>query len=163
MRKRLVVAHYKEDLNWLNRINQDVVKFIYHKDTNLTDYREKLQVTENEFQLCNVGRESHTYLYHIIENFDKLSNIMVFFPGSLNLLHKKIKAKIVLNNIIKMISECINIQYISVLFKFDKKGAEQAYKTIINNFTPDLGDLLTETYGYIHHIRNNFNKGSHKN
>ena len=75
MRKRLVVAHYKEDLNWLNRINQDVVKFIYHKDTNLTDYREKLQVTENEFQLCNVGRESHTYLKHIIDNYDDLYEI----------------------------------------------------------------------------------------
>ena len=49
----------------------------------------------------NVGKNDHTYLYHIIENYNNLSNITVFFPGSLNLDYKKIKAKIILNNIIK--------------------------------------------------------------
>jgi len=49
----------------------------------------------------NVGKNDHTYLYHIVENYTNLSNIIVFFPGSLNLDYKKVKAKIILNNIIK--------------------------------------------------------------
>lgn len=32
-------------------------------------------------KLANVGRESHTYLHHIISNYDKLAGITVFLQG----------------------------------------------------------------------------------
>ena len=33
---------------------------------------------KNEFPLQNVGRESHTYLHHIIQNYDTLTDIVIF-------------------------------------------------------------------------------------
>ena len=35
----------------------------------------------NSISLHNVGRESHTYLYHIVNNWDKLADRTVFFQG----------------------------------------------------------------------------------
>ena len=32
--------------------------------------------------LPNVGYEAHTYLYHIVYNYDKLYNCILFLPGS---------------------------------------------------------------------------------
>jgi hypothetical protein len=51
-------------------------------------------------RLPNVGRCDHTYLYHIVANYDNLSNIVVFFPGSLDMSKKLPKAHKILNNII---------------------------------------------------------------
>ena len=40
-------------------------------------------------------------MYHIIQNYDNLSNIVVFLPGSVNMGHKKNKAIKILELIIK--------------------------------------------------------------
>ena len=39
-------------------------------------------------KLPNVGREVHSYLYHIIENYDKLADVTIFLPGSADLPNK---------------------------------------------------------------------------
>jgi hypothetical protein len=39
--------------------------------------------------LPNVGKCDHTYLYHIINNYNNLSKILVFLPGSINMENKK--------------------------------------------------------------------------
>jgi hypothetical protein len=82
MIKRLTVAHYKEDLGWLNQINPQIEIFIYHKndDTNLK-HDQKIIINDKEFILPNVGRESHTYLKHIIDNYDNLADIEYFSQG----------------------------------------------------------------------------------
>ena len=41
--------------------------------------------------LPNIGREAHTYLYHIINNYDNLADINVFLPGSVDTTHKMFK------------------------------------------------------------------------
>lgn len=81
MRKRLTVAHYKEDLNWLSKINSDIKIYIYHKEDNQLNYDEKIVVNENEFILRNVGREAHTYIKHIIDNYDDLYDLEFFTQG----------------------------------------------------------------------------------
>jgi hypothetical protein len=40
-------------------------------------------------KLNNVGRESHTYLHHIIANYDNLAKVTLFIPGSWMLDHKR--------------------------------------------------------------------------
>jgi hypothetical protein len=40
-------------------------------------------------------------LYHIIENYNNLADIIIFFPGSININHKKNKSKQLLNCIIE--------------------------------------------------------------
>jgi hypothetical protein len=95
----IIVARYNEDLSWLLEYPFNNFQYtVYNKGDN--DNFEKKGVLKI-INLPNVGREVHTYLYHIIENYHNLSNVTVFFPGSLNLERKKTKCIQILNNIIK--------------------------------------------------------------
>lgn len=83
--KRLTIAHYKEDLSWLNGLDKSVELFIYHKkDDNGLSYNDKVILSETEFELSNVGRESHTYLKHIVDNYDSLKELEYFSQGDTN-------------------------------------------------------------------------------
>ena len=75
----LIVARYKEDISWLNNLNANII--IYNK------FYDEGNV------LPNIGREAHTYLYHIINNYDNLPNIIGFIQGDAtenNISHKEI-------------------------------------------------------------------------
>lgn len=70
MDRALIVAKYQEDLSWLSQV-QDYKIIVYDKfDNNATNY------------LSNIGREAHTYIYHIIKNYHNLSVINVFSQGN---------------------------------------------------------------------------------
>ena len=61
----LIVARYSEDISWLkNYKNFDII--IYNKGK---PFQENLDFTIKE--ITNVGRESHTWLFHIIKNYNK--------------------------------------------------------------------------------------------
>ena len=66
----LVIARYNEDISWLKHI----------KNKKITVYN-KGKDNVNGIQLPNIGRESHTYLTHIINNYDKLSDMTIFCQG----------------------------------------------------------------------------------
>jgi hypothetical protein len=94
----IVVARYNESLLWLDEYPFNQFEYIvYNKGDN--DYFVKKNV-KKIININNVGRCDHTYLYHITENYNNLSNIVVFFPGSLNMKDKKNIAINILNNII---------------------------------------------------------------
>lgn len=65
----IIVAHYNEDLKWLEDI--DYHKIIYSKGEN------KIGIS-----LPNVGRESHTYCNHIINNWNYLADYNIFCQGN---------------------------------------------------------------------------------
>ena len=69
---RLVVAKYNEDISWINKIKNHKIT-VYDKSENPLKYTIKLP---------NVGREGHTFLYHIVENYDNLDDITVFLQGN---------------------------------------------------------------------------------
>jgi hypothetical protein len=95
----IVVSRYNEDLSWINEYPFNQFEYIvYNKGDNVNF--EKTNVVEI-INIENVGKNDHTYLYHIIKNYDKLSDIMVFLPGSINIDCKKKQAIEILNNIIK--------------------------------------------------------------
>jgi len=71
----LIVARYNENISWIES-NYDNV-FVYNKG------EENIQTNFNIKKLCNVGRESHTYLYHIVENYNNLNEINIFTQGSI--------------------------------------------------------------------------------
>jgi hypothetical protein len=77
----IVVSRYNEDITWLN---QDKISkypvYLYNKGPNM--YDGQINNLKKYEKLKNVGRESHTYLYHIINNYDNLSDVTVFLPGS---------------------------------------------------------------------------------
>lgn len=72
----MVVAHYNEDLSWIEAVRPFVRLFIYHKGNN----------PENKdfIMLKNVGREAHTFLTHIINNYDNLADITLFMQGRIS-------------------------------------------------------------------------------
>ena len=63
----LVVARYLEDVSWLNNIPPQITARVYDKSPS--------------GNLPNVGREAHTYLHHICENYDDLADLTVFAQG----------------------------------------------------------------------------------
>ena len=72
---QIVVARYNEDLDWLNNYRKWII--VYNKGKRLKDEEKYYKV----YNIKNVGRESHTYLYHIINNWDNLSNNTLFIQG----------------------------------------------------------------------------------
>lgn len=80
---RIVVAKYNEDLTWTRlRNNYNVDITVYDKsDDNLKDINDFVKVNDFYFKLPNIGREAHTYIKHIVENYDNLYDIEVFAQG----------------------------------------------------------------------------------
>jgi hypothetical protein len=70
------VARYNEDVDWIVSAAVSANVLIYNKGARLN--------LPNELILPNVGRESHTYLHHIIENYDRLCDITVFTQAKIN-------------------------------------------------------------------------------
>lgn len=71
MTKELVVSYYKENLTWLNKIN----------DYKITVYNKSDVEIPNTIKLNNVGREMHTYFHHIVNNYNNLSDWVFFTQG----------------------------------------------------------------------------------
>lgn len=80
--KQVVIARYDEAIyKWLLLLSDyptDIV--VYNKSQKLLrnvvrDY------VDDVIDLPNVGRESHTYLHHIVENYDYLADVTVFLQG----------------------------------------------------------------------------------
>ena len=120
---KIIVSRYNENLDWMREKPFSLFKYIvYNKGTN--DNFEKCNV-EKIINLSNIGRCDHTYLYHIVNNFNNLNDINVFFPGCLNIEYKKEVAKKILIGIIK---------YRTAVFNGNKA---QDIKREFNNFTLD--------------------------
>jgi len=72
----LVVAHYNEDVGWVQKnrftIYSPVRIFLYDKGKG-----------KDGIKLPNVGREAHTYLWHIVNNYDQLADLTAFLQGNI--------------------------------------------------------------------------------
>lgn len=69
----LIVARYSDPLNWLPKVSGRIKIVVYNKGDDFTPMREA-----KVLRLPNVGNESHTYLSHIVENYDSMSGQLVF-------------------------------------------------------------------------------------
>lgn len=95
----MVVSRYNEDLQWLKTNPFDnYPAVIYNKGPNDNIDKTIKNITKI-VKIKNVGREAHTYLYHIIENYYNLAEITLFLPGSIPNGHKYNKAKVLIENI----------------------------------------------------------------
>ena len=93
----IIVSRYNEDLKWTLEEPFNEFKYIVYNKGDNDDF-EKSHVKEI-INILNIGREGHSYLYHIVENYNDLNNVLVFFPGSMNLGIKKTIASDLLNRI----------------------------------------------------------------
>lgn len=94
----IVIARYNENLEWLKETPFNQFHYIvYNKGDNEQYYKSDKFI--KQVKLENVGREAHSYLSHIIQNYDNLHNFTVFFPGSIELENRHDRAKRLLNDI----------------------------------------------------------------
>lgn len=81
----LVIAHYKESLGWIKRLNNSHIRHIYvyskYKQSSVFDYKKINPKTIINY-LPNIGREAHTYLYHCLNNYDALPEHLFFLQGN---------------------------------------------------------------------------------
>jgi hypothetical protein len=67
---KIIISRYHEDVSWSEKYSD--YRVIYNKGNN---------IEQNCITLPNIGRESHTYLYHIVENYNNLADYNVFLQG----------------------------------------------------------------------------------
>ena len=67
----VVVAAYNENLNWVEQITHPI--YVYHKGKN---------PSINAAFLPNIGRESHTYIHHVVAHYHQLADITIFCQGN---------------------------------------------------------------------------------
>ena len=79
--QELVIARYNEDISWSSNFKN--IRKIYNKGDELAGF--------DCIQLPNVGREAHTYLYHIIHNWDNLAEQTMFCQGGAHQHHLTIE------------------------------------------------------------------------
>ena len=78
MKKSLIISRFNEDISWLEEI-KGFKTIIYNKGESLSNSKFK-----NIININNVGRESHTWLYHIIENYKDLDDVNIFLQGRID-------------------------------------------------------------------------------
>lgn len=74
----LVVAWYEEDIGWIADANLEPWTTVYAKGSGM---RYPPTFERPPVPLPNVGRESHTYVYHIVQNYDNLADVTFFVQG----------------------------------------------------------------------------------
>tara|TARA_B110000503_G_scaffold142924_1_gene241650 strand:+ start:1308 stop:1955 length:648 start_codon:yes stop_codon:yes gene_type:complete len=71
MKKELVISVFDKDLSWVDNVSKEVSIKKYRKGSNLN--------LDDEIYLSNnVGRDVHTFFYHILNNYDNLADITFF-------------------------------------------------------------------------------------
>ena len=78
MSTTLIIARFNEDISWLRSFS----------DFKIIIYNKGLKFKEREFKniinLNNVGRESQTWLHHIVHNYYDLDDINIFLQGRID-------------------------------------------------------------------------------
>lgn len=135
----IVISRYMEDLKWLDNDNfRNYRIIIYNKGSNDDFYKPPNSVI---IKLPNYGRESHTYLFHIINNYENLSDLTVFLPGSSDYVNKYNKIEDKYNKTMNLIKTIKNIK--SSCYICTKQSEEEIEK--IYNFTIDNYNSTNES------------------
>jgi hypothetical protein len=71
----IVIAKYKEDISWVNELGQ------LKEDQSLYIYDKSDEPCASSIPLPNVGREAHTFLYHICSRYNELPKHIMFLQG----------------------------------------------------------------------------------
>jgi len=83
----IIVSRYNEELKWMLEEPFNEYNYIVYNKGDNEDFEKKN--VKRVINISNLGREGHSYLYHIVENYNNLNNVLVFFPGSLETGIKK--------------------------------------------------------------------------
>jgi hypothetical protein len=127
---QIVVAKYNENTDYLNK--EPFIKYsqiVYDKGCKYKDITIYAPDTQRRWTyLENEGRESHTYLYHIIKNYDNLADVTIFLPGSCLSELKKWQT----NKTIQLVEESRKSVFVSSELVGDVK--DHAYNWCIDDY-----------------------------
>lgn len=73
----IVIARYNEELSWVEKEFPNFKVTIYNKGKDDIVGGKNMEI----INIPNVGRESNTYLYHIIKNYNNLKKNIMFMQG----------------------------------------------------------------------------------
>jgi hypothetical protein len=79
----IVIAHYRENIDWVFNLSFKNITniYIYSKDDKVSKPKVcDLPIVKHKY-LPNIGRESHTYLTYCIDNYTSLSDFVIFLQG----------------------------------------------------------------------------------
>jgi hypothetical protein len=156
--QEIVISRYNEKLDWINEepFNRHPI-IIYNKGVN-NDFENKnvKQVIEIE----NIGRESHTYLYHIIHNYDNLADVTIFLPGSTDTTYKYERAKNIVYQIETTNNTCISCSETNIKDMYDFQIDEYVLtnddnKSLNNNSKVKISDIRPFGKWFEHNFVNN--------
>ena len=127
----IVVSRFNEDLNWINKEPFNRYPIIcYNKGSNDNF---KILSHHKIINVPNIGKCDHTYLYHIINNYDTLSEYIIFLPGSNDVHYKLSKSKNLINHI-EYYKELVNIGTFTPSIKNKFRNFKlDTYKTTYKN------------------------------
>lgn len=73
--RSLVLCRYNEDISWISNYERDDLKiYVYDKGNLFETNQSNVTIIESN----NVGRESETFIRHIVENYEKLTDHVYF-------------------------------------------------------------------------------------
>ena len=99
----IIIARYNEDLKWTLEPPFNKYKYIVYNKGDNEEY-EKTNILST-FNIKNEGKCDHTYLYHIYQNYNQLSDIVIFLPGCLNENYFKTAKSTLLLNLVEKYQE----------------------------------------------------------
>ncbi len=165
----IVVARYNETLAWRRQ-------FLIFEQQNYTIYNkgpnDEFERSEDDVILPveNIGRNDHTYLYHIVKNYGCLADVTIFFPGSLHMSFKFIEAAALLKKVLEtdkawmfetkcddVCAHFENFQLDQWICSADKNRALNAEQNLTPAETRPFGNWYRKTYntqvttGYFFH------------
>jgi len=79
MLERIVISRYNEDLEWLKLLKESKRILIYNKGKEI-----KFDNDLSILNIKNVGREAHTWIYHIYHNYENLDEKTLFLQGRID-------------------------------------------------------------------------------
>ena len=68
----IIVSRFNEDIEWIEVLKEKHNVIIFNKGSLL----------DNTISLENVGREAHTYVQYIIDNYNNLPEVVLFIQGN---------------------------------------------------------------------------------
>jgi len=125
----VIISRYNEDLKWTLESPFNKYKYIVYNKGDNEDF-EKTNVISS-INIKNQGKCDHTYLYHVVHNYDYLADIIIFLPGCLNENYYKVSKTILLLELIDKYNEAFFIYD----YKSDTSILSDYYYLKIDDYT----------------------------
>ncbi len=107
----IVVARYNESLEWLKKYPYNKLPVVVYNKGPTDDYYKSPNMIR-EIKLPNLGKCDHTYVQHIVDNYDKLKDVTVFLTGSVDTLpHKTRNSRLIIESLDRDLRSTMVVSY----------------------------------------------------